>query len=344
MSRRCRRSMFVKRSLMEVGSAVNFKLPIYNRNELENNVLLNAPSSSSLIRTTLLQTETLENDIGMDLCNNSPSGLSFTSNSPKTLALNYPTTPAKQLSLTEQLKLWAITTNVNHKQLSSLLSVLKSFHPELPKSSKTLLKTVRKLNYTPMQSADNSRGKFCYFGIENGIRHQLKISPFAVAIFEGNNKPGSLNQFLDNFITEKINSLSSTGFVYQGVKITVSLKYMICDAPARSFLKNIKPHNSYFACEKCNVKGLRMQNRILYPCNSNIEIRTDEGFLNQVHKEHHKGLSPLTKIPHFGMVSGFILDYMHMSCLGTMRRLIQYWFKPSWKCCISLSLRTEASF
>lgn len=169
-----------------------------------------------------------------------------------------------------------------------------------------------------------------------------KIPPFAVAIFIGNAKPFSLETYIECFIDE-INILTSVGFMYNQQRFTVALKYFICDAPARSFLKSIKPHNSYFGCEKCNIKGRYVNYRILYKYVPGVEARTDDTFSQQLHKEHHLGTSPLTKIANFGLVTGFILDYMHMACLGTMRRLLNYWFKSSSEYCVSPSLRKEAS-
>lgn len=52
--------------------------------------------------------------------------------------------------------------------------------------------------------------------------------------------------------------------------------------------------------------------------------RTDDDFKQQKNKLHHKGESPLLKLP-IGMVSQFPLDYMHFVCLGVIKILVQYW-------------------
>ena len=39
-----------------------------------------------------------------------------------------------------------------------------------------------------------------------------------------------------------------------------------------------------------------------------------------------KGPSPLMKLKSFQMVNGFVPDYMHSVCLGTIRQLVKLWF------------------
>jgi hypothetical protein len=48
---------------------------------------------------------------------------------------------------------------------------------------------------------------------------------------------------------------------------------------------------------------------------TNAALRTDAEILAQTDEEHHRGMLPVCKLP-IGLVSGFILDYMHMVCLG----------------------------
>lgn len=57
----------------------------------------------------------------------------------------------------------------------------------------------------------------------------------------------------------------------------------------------------------------------------NAPYRTDESFGQLKDEEHHRGSSPLSSEQlGIGMVSSFVLDYMHRICLGVVRRLI--WF------------------
>jgi len=54
--------------------------------------------------------------------------------------------------------------------------------------------------------------------------------------------------------------------------------------------------------------------------------RTDIDFDEMADEEHHLGPSALQPL-HIGMVSQFPLDYMHLVCLGVMRRLMLCWLK-----------------
>lgn len=56
---------------------------------------------------------------------------------------------------------------------------------------------------------------------------------------------------------------------------------------------------------------------------ASAELRDDELFVKQTDKTHHMLPCPLSPLP-VGFVSRFGLDYMHLVCLGVMRRLIMY--------------------
>ena len=99
----------------------------------------------------------------------------------------------------------------------------------------------------------------------------------------------------------------------------------VCDAPARTSLKLITSHNGYVACEHCTVVG-RFCNTSWHVCllDCSCVLRTNESFQQQTDKQHHHGKSILCD---FGvrMVFDFVLDYIHLSCLGTMKRLFLWW-------------------
>jgi len=67
----------------------------------------------------------------------------------------------------------------------------------------------------------------------------------------------------------------------------------------------------------------------VYP-STNCPLRTEESFYQQEQAEHHNGTTPVTKIPGFKPVSSFILVYMHLLCLGVMKRILKhYWIGKS---------------
>jgi len=64
------------------------------------------------------------------------------------------------------------------------------------------------------------------------------------------------------------------------------IKCFICDNPACSFLKGIKGHGGFSACERCIVYGERVKNRTVYPEIIALK-RSNENFRAQSDPEHH---------------------------------------------------------
>ncbi|XP_051810930.1 uncharacterized protein LOC127535934 [Acanthochromis polyacanthus] len=58
--------------------------------------------------------------------------------------------------------------------------------------------------------------------------------------------------------------------------------------------------------------------------------------------EHHHGVSPLQELG-IGMVSCFVLDYMHLVCLGNVRKLVGLWIKGPLQCRVSAATITVIS-
>ncbi len=58
---------------------------------------------------------------------------------------------------------------------------------------------------------------------------------------------------------------------------------------------------------------------------------------------HQVGVSPLCELGGVALVSSFVLDYMHLVCLGVMRKLIFLWLKGPLKCRQSFRILTVIS-
>lgn len=259
----------------------------------------------------------------------------------------------------DKLRQWAISSNLSHNKLDELLGILrKRVLPELPKSAKTFLQTSSS-NY--QTEAFDKTSEFVYFGLEvhlsqyinpnvhsddlvellfnvDGIplyksssKHfwpilcqiyhaSYRYEPFAVAIYVGNTKPDNMNRYLEKFVSE-MNTLQRTGINIKNKIFKISVKGFICDRPARSLIKCNKNHGGYFACERFVVKGKRVENRTVYP-QLNCPLRTHESFLNQENEQHHTGISLLTKLTNIDMIKMFSLDFMHLGCLGVMKKLL----------------------
>lgn len=115
--------------------------------------------------------------------------------------------------------------------------------------------------------------------------------------------------------------LQKEGFSINNNNFTVRVKAFICDRPARSFLKSIKNHGGYFACERCTVEGKRVENRMVYP-DMDCALKTHKSFSDKENVEHHTGDSPLLRIPNIDVVNMFVLDSMHLFFLGVMKKLL----------------------
>ncbi|XP_047494977.1 uncharacterized protein LOC125043067 [Penaeus chinensis] len=95
-----------------------------------------------------------------------------------------------------------------------------------------------------------------FWPILGKIIHQDDLDPFVIGLFCGKGKPSKINEYLGYFVSELRLTLQ------EGIKITglqnnvgAYVSSYICDAPARAFVKQTKPHNAYFGCDKCVLKG-----------------------------------------------------------------------------------------
>lgn len=182
----------------------------------------------------------------------------------------------KVVELSLNLKKWALEKKIPHDHLNYLLSILNDFISDdygvnLPKDSRTLLSTPRSVKVTPM-----GNGEFWYYGIANNLKVVFAeksppdvlnlifnmdgmppfnssniemwpilfsidgiktISPMVAAIYSGYGKP-PLESYLSSFVDELL-VLMAEGFLWNNKKIEVRIKCIVCDSPARSFIKGI---------------------------------------------------------------------------------------------------------
>jgi len=263
------------------------------------------------------------------------------------------------------IKHWAVKHKVSAVALSDLLKILRthSCFDELPADSRTILKTPRTVPIQPLAggqyvhfglesglrkviqssaSALHSSTIEIQFNVD-GIPLAKSSSqqfwpilccvnsipnsrPFAVGIFFGKSKPSSSKEFLTSFVqeTKKILEhgleLSSPGKSFQ-----VRIHSIICDAPARAFICNIKGHTGYFGCGKCVQEGSYVENRVVFP-ETESAVRTNESFRSRQQEDHHLGDSILEELQ-FNIVDQIPFEYMHLVCLGVTRKLLNLWLK-----------------
>ena len=75
---------------------------------------------------------------------------------------------------------------------------------------------------------------------------------FIIALYYGNTKPTSVDEYLNDFL-EELAKLKHDGLNHESHKLSLNIHCFLCDAPARGFLKCIIGH--LCACERCIMKG-----------------------------------------------------------------------------------------
>ena len=98
----------------------------------------------------------------------------------------------------------------------------------------------------------------------------------------------------------------------------------MCNAPARSFLKCFINHTGYSSCERCCIHGT-YKVRIVFNEEIKYALREDVAFRFTSYVDHQRGqLSPLANIAEINLIRTFVLDYMHLVCLGVVRHILNY--------------------
>jgi hypothetical protein len=225
---------------------------------------------------------------------------------------------------------WACTHNVTHAALSDLLKILKLQDLDVPLTAASLLKTPRSVRIEQKSGGDyiyfglaksvskkladvsydlqQSKNEIELHVNIDGLplfkssplsvwpilcsfsyNMQLGQKPFPVALFCGLKKPGDL-EFLSDFIAES-KALSSDGFDYNKTRLFVKIVGIVCDAPAKAFIKGIVQFNGTYGCDRCTHKGEYSEGRMLF-LRTDAVLRTDESFRHQENAEHHKQRSP----------------------------------------------------
>ena len=218
---------------------------------------------------------------------------------------------------------WKLNTNTSNSAMNLLLGVLRRrlnlrF---LPKDSRTVIPPPHKIPMRPI-----SGGHYHHFGLSSTISHVLRekllvngeilklqlnidglpihkstdssmwpilgliekteTKPFAIGIFYGQEKPQLVDEYLQEFITD-YNSILLNGLLVGKINVRIEISAVICDTPARAFVKRTKAHNGYAACDKCTDPGEYHSNRMTFP-DLNAALRTDDSFSQRTDKRHHK--------------------------------------------------------
>ena len=157
--------------------------------------------------------------------------------------------------------------------------------------------------------------------------------PFLVACYYGPGKPIPIEDYLWDLCLElkdlenKVIRVPNNDNAFE-----LKLNAFICDAPARQMVKCIKGHTGFYCCERCETRGRRVDKTFVF---NYQEIppayRTGRKFENNEYinpdprdkeKWHQLKISPLvTHGINVSCVDDFPLDYMHLVCLGVVKRI-----------------------
>lgn len=269
------------------------------------------------------------------------------------------------LSLEEKLKNIIIKYHVSHNFVKELLEILRCEGLKLPKDVRTLFKTPKNhdiivmdpgtyihlgtefmlkpilleyFNYIKMfdiiELGLNIDGlpitrssKSCFWPILISFVNVPKLNNIVlpVGVYHGKlKKPNCITTFLESFIVE-IKTILLNGICVHDKTFIFNISQVVCDAPAKAFILNVKGHNGYNSCNSCITEGSFINNRMSF-YEINAPLRTNESFRLKKDDDYHKGLSPLEDLP-IDITSSVVQDYMHSVCLGVVKRLLTFWVK-----------------
>ncbi|CAH0550731.1 unnamed protein product [Brassicogethes aeneus] len=273
---------------------------------------------------------------------------------------------SQKIPLSVELSRWSIKNHVSQKTFNELLHILgqkrclDEYH-SLPLDCRTLV-TVHNPNGFYMSTAN---GRYYHFGLAVGILSVLTANDavittevidfdinidglpltkssnsqfwpilgslsnifsekvFVIGLFHGTEKVQSNVDLMKCFVEEYLN-IQRNGIFYKDHVLRIRLDKVICDAPAKSFILGVKGHNAYFGCTKCTTEGTYIKNRVTYP-ETNASLRNDADFASGAYDDYYVSEYPLKEL---GVgLSRFPLDYMHLVCLGVMKKLISFWVR-----------------
>jgi len=175
----------------------------------------------------------------------------------------------------------------------------------------------------PLTKSTNSQ----FWPILCCIRNFNSTQPcvFLVGLYWGHEKPLESNIYLSELVTELIN-LCTHGIDLSLGKKKVVVEAICCDAPAKSYILNIKGHTGFSSCTRCKIVGVFLERRVCFPDVLNVK-RTHNEFLDRYDEDYQTSdsISILSKVPGINMVHSFPLDYMHLVCLGVVKKSILLW-------------------
>lgn len=161
-----------------------------------------------------------------------------------------------------------------------------------------------------------------------GNSRPYKSVVFIIGLYWGYSKPKDSNKYLEKFVNET-KLLLKDGVFINHKYFNIQISGFCLDAPVKSFILQTKGHSGFNSCTRCTQEGDYLENRICFPYVVGGSVpRSHDDYITKKHIDHHvvnSSLSILKDLPNIDIVKSFSLDYMHLICLGVMRKLINLW-------------------
>uniref|UniRef100_A0A8D8SGN3 Transposase domain-containing protein n=1 Tax=Cacopsylla melanoneura TaxID=428564 RepID=A0A8D8SGN3_9HEMI len=148
--------------------------------------------------------------------------------------------------------------------------------------------------------------------------------------YYGPSKP-NVHVYLQKFIDE-YNHFNTHGIEFREKTYFPVIDILCCDAPAKCYVLCVKGHTGYSSCIKCKTEGIYKNNRLCFPdLEVTSPLRSDEEYRSNV-DDFHNAISPLAQLNQFNFIDNIPFDYMHLVCLGIMKKLILLWHQSKLPC------------
>uniref|UniRef100_A0A182PWQ2 Transposase domain-containing protein n=1 Tax=Anopheles epiroticus TaxID=199890 RepID=A0A182PWQ2_9DIPT len=267
----------------------------------------------------------------------------------------------------ECLRIWALETGQTLHAVNLLLQHLrKHTYSDLPTDARTLLKppsaTIEEREIVPIpggqlwyqgvkrclqlyfSSSSPPDSGFCvdfffdglplyksskkqFWPILMKIHNMPQLPVMTVVIYRGELKPLFVKDYLRPFVIE-VNELQTKGPKNGGRMYWVSLRAIITDSPARSYIKGVKGHNAIWGCHKCKSQTEVMPGsaRRFYPYNADSQPRTDALFRAGAYSQHIVNPTPLSDLIKCDLIRTIVVsDRLHLIDQGVMKKLLKLW-------------------
>ncbi|XP_035909213.1 uncharacterized protein LOC118510917 isoform X1 [Anopheles stephensi] len=261
-----------------------------------------------------------------------------------------------------ELRRWAISTNQSYNSISQVMEIIRNVSScNLPKDARTLLKThrndsnevvtingsqywyngIRRCLLNELSRSDIALDSYSklelnvsidglpifkssnlqFWPILFNVHNIPEVPVMTIAVYSGSTKPADIDQFLQPFVDE-LNFLMENGITINNKKISIELRVIIADSPARAYIEGVAGFNSRDGCLKCATKGRSLNGRTAFSSYTELE-RTDHGFKLRIYEGHHKYCTPLLKLNNFDIIKQIIVaDQLHLIDLGITKRTI----------------------